>query len=285
MEREDGFGQLSAHLVQTDKLERSHRSDEQDRVAVAAAAIASVAGCYHQSRLDADKRVEQAEAALASANEQHARDQATLRETLSNRRDEISLFLDYMPTDSRDPQWNLKFSVLNSYCSEDAAAGGKVGRVLCLEIQKKGRELAASTDSAAARLAEQAAHSGDANRYVASDLNAKQGLALTAAESATPPVGSKWYAVIATVPLSQRLALTSLIADLDMKLQKAGLPPNDVHVFRTQISNSYAITSGLAKKETDAKQRARMLQRSGMVPDAFAQPDRNWQLADADTGH
>jgi hypothetical protein len=129
-------------------------------------------------------------------------------------------------------------------------------------------------------LAAEAARSGDSTRYVGSPVANTQNFALAASESAGPASGDRWYAVVASVPLSQPGAVHQLAADLNQRLQKAGLPANDVHVYRTRVSNSFAITSGREKSEADAKARVRMLRQSGQVPDAFAQPNRGWAPAD-----
>jgi hypothetical protein len=250
--------------------------------ALAAAAIAVVTGCYNQARLENDRRLEKAEAALIRQEERNGQEQAALREQLSNRRDEITLFLSFMPRDDRDPQWDLKVSVLSSYCSEDgkeAATRGAV-KVLCNEVGKLGDRLAASSKAAAAAVASRAAASGDSRQYMSSEAGARQNLALAASEAAAPATTEEWFAVVATVPIGQEEAVRALTADLNARLQRAGLPPRDVHVYRTRISNSYALTSGKAKTERLARERARMLRQAGAVPDAFPQPNRGWELRD-----
>ncbi len=71
----------------------------------------------------------------------------------------------------------------------------------------------------------------------------------------------------------------ALARQLNTRLMGAGLPQGDVHVYRTRISNSFALTSGTDKSEQDARARARMLRDAGFA-DAFAQPDRGWTKAD-----
>jgi len=243
--------------------------------AFAAALIASVVGYYSQAKLAADRRAQAVE-------EQRLAEQSEMRESLSNRRDEISLFLDYMPRDSTDPQWKTKITVLSSYCSETARERitGAIGKVLCQQVSNIGNSVAGETRAAASSLVVEAARTGDSARYVGSAVANSQSLALAASESAAPSLGDRWYAVIASVPLSQPGAVHQLAADLNQRLQRAGLPADDVHVYRTRISNSFAITSGRDKSESEAKARVRMLRQSGQIPDAFAQPNRGWVPAD-----
>lgn len=102
---------------------------------------------------------------------------------------------------------------------------------------------------------------------------------MAAVEDSEPtPASPQWFAVIGTLPQSASEAmrgLASQVSQLDIRLQKAGLPAKDVYVYRTKISKSFALAAGRAKSQTDAQARVVMLRKAGFK-DAFVQLDRGW---------
>lgn len=73
--------------------------------------------------------------------------------------------------------------------------------------------------------------------------------------------------------------MPTIARELNARPARRGMPA-DVRVYRTKASNSYAITSGGVETEDLANDRVRALRRFGIVPDAFAQPDRGWERAE-----
>ena len=246
--------------------------------AAAAATVALVASCQSEARSEAQRLVAAAEKKLSEQAAQFAADKKDLREALSSRRDEITLFLDYMQRRRSDPQWSVKLPVLSSYCSEDQRfeITHAVSKVLCQQVSRAGDAAAADNKDGASELAAEAARTGDPGRYLNSTIAETQNSALAASESAVAATSDRWFAVVASVPGNQPEVAARLAKELNGRLQRAGLPPKNASVYRTRISNSFAITSGRDKTEAEAKARARMLRQSDAVPDAFAQRDRGW---------
>lgn len=119
----------------------------------------------------------------------------------------------------------------------------------------------------------------DLKAFLNSAAAAAQNAGVAASEAARPAASGRWFAVVGTLPQSAPGAVGALARQLNARLRGAGLPRHDVHIYRTQISNSFALTSGTDKSEEDARSRARMLRRAGFT-DAFAQPDRGWSPAE-----
>lgn len=70
---------------------------------------------------------ERLEIQLAKQEVRHERELSRAREGLSERRDVINLFLQFMPKDFSDPQLSLKVETLSSYCSENSELGDRAG--------------------------------------------------------------------------------------------------------------------------------------------------------------
>ncbi|HVZ29962.1 MAG TPA: hypothetical protein VG839_06180 [Asticcacaulis sp.] len=194
------------------------------------------------------------------------------RQSMTEGRETITLFLTYMPKDSSDPQLSLKLNTLNSYC-QTADNSDTISIFVCKQVSDFSSTLAGETKQKAAEVAQ----NGSAENYITSNSGAAQTAALAGTESnggAIDP-SAQWFAVMASVPLSQASALPSLLRSFNARLGKAGMP-EDARVYKTKISSSYAITSGDLKSQALAVARARALRQAGVVPDAFAQPDREW---------
>ncbi len=115
--------------------------------------------------------------------------------------------------------------------------------------------------------------------YANSPLAQRANIATAAAEAATPPtVGAKWFAVVGTVPLTDPDTAKALAGSLTQHLQAAGISQT-VALYRTKISQSFALTIGGRLSQADATALAGRVRASGVVRDAFAQPDRDWSPA------
>jgi hypothetical protein len=85
----------------------------------------------------------------------------------------------------------------------------------------------------------------------------------------------RWFTVVATVS-TQREA-ERLVHDLEASAPPELSKASSLSVYRTKISNSFAITVGQDLSKSEALRRTRIARDSGWVPDAFAQRDREWQ--------
>jgi len=87
-------------------------------------------------------------------------------------------------------------------------------------------------------------------------------------------VDSSWFAVIASVSTLQEAE--SLANDL-RKNEPAELKGVQLGIYETKISKSYAVTVGRDTSRAEAFERTRIARKSGWVPDAFAQKNREWE--------
>jgi hypothetical protein len=219
----------------------------------------------------------------------HAGEQQRLEAQRADRRAVMDLFLTFMPTHLDDPQFDTKISTLTAYCNAEAAEQedgalheDTVLRLLCERVAEAGEEYRRRNEPAAAEAIEQAAQ-GDAAQYVHTAAAASQGVALAAAEAAEPPsAASGWHTVIASIPRTKVDAVPRLARALDDKLAAAGLG-SDVQVYLTRLSDSYALTLGTLASKEEASRRAQRVRATGVVTDAFAQPDRDWKRVLMDT--
>ncbi|WP_298089950.1 hypothetical protein [uncultured Sphingomonas sp.] len=221
-----------------------------------------------QRRADAQKvLIDQRNAGLAEQAEKRARE-------ISNR-DKIEFYLRQLPPELR-AQLSLRVAI--NYCNDPTDAALR-NAGLCRNVSTFGDARLAATASTAAQTAQAAVTQQDPKAFLNSPAAAAQNAGVAAAEAARPAASGRWFAVVGTLPQSAPGAVGALARQLNARLAGAGLPANDVHVYRTRISNSFALTSGTDKSEENARARARMLRRAGFS-DAFAQPDRGWTRAD-----
>jgi len=198
----------------------------------------------------------------------------------ADKRQSIELFLNVLPKSAEDPDWRIKTQSLSAYCTEQTKDLGKDKRpplltMLCDANAKKTAEFAAN-DTAKPTPAQTSAGTS----YLRSPIATAQVSKLAAIEAAGAAAPSKnWYAVVASVPINQPQVASALARSLNKQLA-AATSTCDVYVFKTKISNSFAITSGPAKSEEDARRRVDVIRASGLVPDAFAQPDKGWTSAE-----
>lgn len=84
-----------------------------------------------------------------------------------------------------------------------------------------------------------------------------------------------WFAVIGTYGISKRSEAIKASRILQAKVVGAGLSEN-VEVYLTKISNSFAIVLGGPMSESEAVRLARLSRENGIAKDAFPQIDRDW---------
>jgi hypothetical protein len=216
----------------------------------------------------------------------HARHDEQVEAQRAHRREVVDMFLTFMPTDMNDPQFDTKISTLSAYCNAESAVQVEDGRValleddvlriLCERVGQAGEAYRRRNEAAAAEALEKAEQS-DAALYVKSAAAVSQGVALAASEaSEPPPAQSRWHTVIASIPKAQFAAVPQLARALVRRLGQADVS-GDVQVYLTRLSDSYALTLGQATTREEATSRAKRVCASGVVRDAFAQPDRGWQ--------
>jgi hypothetical protein len=180
-----------------------------------------------------------------------------------------------------DLQGEAKIGIALENCNDPAAIELRTGinAETCQRLARLGDQRLAATASPATASARTAVLQRDPKAFLNSATAAAQNAGVAAAEAARPAASGRWFAVVGTLPRSAPGAVHDLAAQLNARLLGAGLPDGDVHVYRTRISNSFALTSGADKTEAEARARAKMLRRAGFS-DAFAQPDREWSKAD-----
>lgn len=196
----------------------------------------------------------------------------------ANRRHEIYTFLSAMPTEASTAEQIQKASFLTQVCHsylQDLDDSNVVG--LCNAIPRANGATIQQVNQQTAPVAQQLADGGEATAY----LDSPQATAQNNLVAATEPVASgaqdRWFAVIGTVPASQPAAARALAAQLAKLLPADVIGDRTVQIFKTKISNSFAITVGGAIGKGEAAHLAANLrQSSSMFNDAFAQPDRAW---------
>lgn len=89
---------------------------------------------------------------------------------------------------------------------------------------------------------------------------------------------TEWYAVVLSLRASTSNAMTRSFVFADQLQSRLADRGEDmaVRVWRTSISDHYAVTVGGPSDKSDAERIAEMLRSSGLVSDAFAQDERNW---------
>jgi len=89
------------------------------------------------------------------------------------------------------------------------------------------------------------------------------------------PGDGRWFAVVATV--STQPEAERLVHELEAREPPELRDGSSLSLYKTKISNSFAITVGRDLSKAEALRRTRVARDSGWVPDAFAQRDREWQ--------
>jgi len=121
-------------------------------------------------------------------------------------------------------------------------------------------------------LARMAARISEGNSAVPAEVTARlQEATVTSSPSAN------WFAVLATLPPDNE-ADAKRNADEWLVRVSAKKPNGKVALYKTKISNNYAVVLGGAETRETAVELAREARRLSLVADAFAQQDRGWTL-------
>jgi len=217
------------------------------------------------------KDLEQARVEAANA-EKLQRELAKQRETREDARATYGFFVTGMPDDLSSRGGVARVRIMNAYCNDAANAQVTIVATACkhlppVPITEQDR-----------KTTEREAVSAPAN-YANSPLAQRTNVAAATLESAeAPKANANWFAVIATVPLDSPEAALSLSRSLAARLSAANIT-SPVQIYRTKLSRSFAVTVGGAMTQAEAVGLARQVRASGIVRDAFAQPDREWKAA------
>jgi uncharacterized protein (DUF3084 family) len=84
--------------------------------------------------------------------------------------------------------------------------------------------------------------------------------------------GTGWFAVVGSYP-----AKAGGLDQAKAQYQKVIASGQCAQIWRTVISNSYAVVLGGRLSRGEAQRRARDARKQGLAGDAFAQPDRDWK--------
>lgn len=181
------------------------------------------------------------------------------------------------PLNTTDYQEKTKIQVLKAFCNEkDLTADVKVlEKDVCPNLASAGQTVEQREKSVAS--AATAASAARPEDYLAS-LSGQQATAAATLVEASRPVtdGQNWFTVIGTVPATPTsLSDAARLAQaLQQKLARGMFQP--VKIYKTKISNSYALTVGGPVSQETARSVATQIRSSGVVRDAFWQPDREW---------
>lgn len=88
--------------------------------------------------------------------------------------------------------------------------------------------------------------------------------------------GTPWYAVLASLPLNEALARKKA-NELLAIARRLGFS-QEIQLYKTQISNNYAVVIGGQMTKSDALALAAAARQKALAFDAFAQQDRSWTL-------
>lgn len=251
---------------------------------VAVAALAVTVGTVFIShsetgRAQAEQQKADAEKTLIDAKStelaQHSQDIAEQKFDLET----ATAVLNHAPPAERE-RLGLVWAVAICKRETKERASAEVTATICNASSTLGKQQQSRGAFATVAAVTTALNANDPKAYLNSPTASLQNLAVTAAESGKiAAVSATWFAVVGTLPQSYPNAVHELALQLNAKLMEAGLPDKDTHVYKTQVSKSFALTSGEGKSEADARVRVRMLRKAGFS-DAFPQIDRGWVKAD-----
>jgi hypothetical protein len=107
------------------------------------------------------------------------------------------------------------------------------------------------------------------------DLNIQVG----AAEATEPATAeSPWHVVLASLAANDKSAACKMAHEKLKIAQSEGLPEK-IRLYRTKISDNYAVVIGEPMSRLDAVSLAVSARNKGLAEDTFAQQDRSWTLA------
>jgi hypothetical protein len=89
------------------------------------------------------------------------------------------------------------------------------------------------------------------------------------------PISTPWFSVLASLPGDQR-STAEEVANNKYQLIRAIDESLSVTVYKTKISNNYAVVVGGSLKKAEALSLARRARESHWADDSFAQRDREW---------
>lgn len=90
---------------------------------------------------------------------------------------------------------------------------------------------------------------------------------------------SNWYSVVSSVD-GNDYKTAKRIAIEKQRLSKSLGVKQAVEIYKTKISNNYAIVIGGPLDQTQARSLASIARKAGIASDAFAQKDRSWELVE-----
>jgi hypothetical protein len=98
-------------------------------------------------------------------------------------------------------------------------------------------------------------------------------------QEATIPVvpGSQWFAVLASLPSTELLGAKRIANEKQLLAISNGMKLT-VQVFRTKISDNYAVVYGGVAEKNVAIEHSSMAKKIGIAKDSFVQQNREWVL-------
>jgi hypothetical protein len=113
---------------------------------------------------------------------------------------------------------------------------------------------------------------------VKDDPRVKAEIKVQAAESLEPVAeGAPWYAVLASLPASDLAAARTNANEKLAEARRLGFSQG-VQIYRTKISNNYAVVIGGQMPRPDAFALSSGARQKGLASDAFPQQDRMWSF-------
>jgi len=119
-------------------------------------------------------------------------------------------------------------------------------------------------------LAAMAAKISEGNKSIPTEVRAR----IQEATEAVAPAG-KWFAVLASLSAND-LPAAKQVANQKLKQAQAVVPDASVQIYKTKLSNNYAIVLGGPVEKRKALDLASLARSSSVAKDAFAQQDREW---------
>ncbi|MFN0140419.1 MAG: hypothetical protein ACKVQW_10095 [Pyrinomonadaceae bacterium] len=95
--------------------------------------------------------------------------------------------------------------------------------------------------------------------------------------ASAPSTTVMWFAVLDSLPANDQRAAETRANERNEQLRRIGLNI-EVQLFKTKISNNFAVVAGGPVDQKAAFDLASTLRRNGIAGDAFAQQDREWTL-------
>ena len=232
---------------------------------VIALAIALVGWAYQ----DAQQRAVAKADVVRRQEDRNRRELELDRQAREDARATYGFFVTGMPESFETEGGVARLRLMTAFCNESGKARAPLAEKAC-------STLPTVPITAAQRLTAAAEARRDPAAFAKSDIAMKGNVAAQAREAVEAPAeGARWFAVAGTVPVEDPAAARSLAAALSTRLKAAGVVA-PIAIYRTKLSRSFAITVGGPLDPSVAKAIANRVRSSGVVSDAFAQPDRDW---------